>query len=165
MCFNHFHFYKVLAMGASQRVRHCPRDEKEWQKASNRLNCSDDVTDVVNRYHCLPTDSLTTLLEFCYNRTRANVINGKLYSHNHCIQMSTCRPDCFFKILFPRFWVLKTFFFTLRTPELVDLAHQFCARFCLYSSKFREKNQIIINSMKHGMCNIHNNDYYSSYFV
>ena len=53
----------------------------------------------------------------------------------------------------------------LRTPELVGLAHHFCASFCLYSSKFREKNQIKINLMKHGMCNIHINDYYSKYFV
>lgn len=72
-------FTKVLAMGISHKVSYCPRDEKEWQKASNRLNCSDDVTDVVNRYHCLPTDSLTTLLEFCYNRTRTQVIEGTLY--------------------------------------------------------------------------------------
>ena len=55
--------------------------------------------------------------------------------------------------------------FTLRTPELVGLAHRFCASFCLYSSKFREKNQIIINSMKHGMCNIHISDYFFKYFV
>ena len=66
-------------MGISHKVSYCPRDEKEWQKASNRLNCSDDVTDVVNRYHCLPTDRLTTLLEICYNRTRTQVIEGTLY--------------------------------------------------------------------------------------
>ena len=48
----------------------------------------------------------------------------------------------------------------LRTPEMVGLAHQFCARFCLYNSKFREKNQIIINSVKHGMCNLYINDFY-----
>ena len=53
----------------------------------------------------------------------------------------------------------------LRTPELVSLAHQFCPSFCLYSSRFREKNQIIINLMKHGMCKTHINDYYSNYFV
>ena len=55
--------------------------------------------------------------------------------------------------------------FELKDPELVSLAHQFCASFCLHSSKFREKNQIIINLMKHGMCNTHINDYYSKYFV
>ena len=57
------------------------------------------------------------------------------------------------------------FAFALRTPELVGLADHFCASFCLYSSKFREKNQIEINLMKHGMCNIHINDYYFKYFV
>lgn len=63
-------------METAHRVSHCPRDEKEWQKASKRLNCSDDVTSPKNRYHCLPIDNLSTLLEFCYNRTRAQVIKG-----------------------------------------------------------------------------------------
>ena len=55
----------------------------------------------------------------------------------------------------------------LRTPELVGLAHQFCASYVSVCtcSKFIEKNQIIINSMKHAMCNIHINDNYSKYFV
>ena len=51
----------------------------------------------------------------------------------------------------------------LRTPELVGLAHNFCARKVSVCSKFIEKNQIIINSMKYAMCNIHINDYYSKY--
>ena len=38
----------------------------------------------------------------------------------------------------------------LRTPELVSV--------CTVANS-EEKNQIIINSMKHGMCNIHINDY------
>lgn len=63
-------------METAHRVSHCPRDEKEWQKASKRLNCSDDVLSPKNRYHCLPIDNLSTLLEFCYNRTRAQVIKG-----------------------------------------------------------------------------------------
>ena len=63
-------------METAHRVNHCPRDEKEWQKSSKRLNCSDDNTSPKNKYHCLPIDNLSTLLEFCYNRTRAQVIKG-----------------------------------------------------------------------------------------
>nr|XP_022305989.1 uncharacterized protein LOC111112631 isoform X1 [Crassostrea virginica] len=70
---------KVLAMGIAHRVRDCPRNETEWQKASNRLNCTSDVLSTMNKYHCLPADNLTTLLEFCYNRTRINVVKG------HCV--------------------------------------------------------------------------------
>ena len=44
--------------------------------ASKRLNCSDDAISPVNRYHCLPAENLTTFLEFCYNRTRPQVVNG-----------------------------------------------------------------------------------------
>ena len=77
-----FFYTKVLAKGTTQRVSDCPRNKKEWQKASSRLNCSDDFTSVRNRYHCLPTNSLTTLVEFCYNRTRYQVTIGKLYSHS-----------------------------------------------------------------------------------
>ena len=50
----------------------------------------------------------------------------------------------------------------LRTPELVGLAH---VSVCTVANSEKRINQIIINSMKHGMCNIHNNDYYSKYFV
>ena len=63
-------------MGNGHRVRDCPRDEKEWQKASKRLNCTGDVLSTKNKYHCLPADNFTTLLEFCYTRTRAQVIKG-----------------------------------------------------------------------------------------
>lgn len=63
-------------MGIAHRVRECPRDEKEWQKASNRLNCSAGVSSTMNKYHCLPADTLTTLLEFCYTRTRTQVVKG-----------------------------------------------------------------------------------------
>ena len=72
----------------------------------------------------------------------------------------TCCSAIQSKNIFVEFWLSP-----LRTPELVGLAHHFCASFCLYSRKFREKNQIKINLMKHGMCNIHINDYYSKYFV
>ena len=63
-------------MGIAHRVRECPRDEEAWQKASNRMNCSTDVQGTKNKYHCLPADNLTTLLEFCYNRTRTQVVEG-----------------------------------------------------------------------------------------
>ena len=82
---NTFIFYictKVLATETAHRVSDCPRDEKEWQKASNRLNCSDDANTPVNRYHCLPAANLTTLLEFCYNKTRPQVVKGTRTIHN-----------------------------------------------------------------------------------
>nr|XP_022308521.1 uncharacterized protein LOC111114492 isoform X2 [Crassostrea virginica] len=73
------HYGKAVSMGVAHRVRECPRDEKEWQKASDRLNCSSGVLSTMNKYHCLPSHNLTTLLEFCYNRTRINVVEG------HCV--------------------------------------------------------------------------------
>ena len=63
-------------MGIAHRVKDCPRDEREWQKAASRLNCSKDFQSTDNKYHCLPADNLTTLLEFCYNRTRTPVGEG-----------------------------------------------------------------------------------------
>ena len=63
-------------MGIAHRVRDCPRDETEWQKASDRLNCTSDDRSTKNKYHCLPADNLTTLLEFCYKKTRAQVVKG-----------------------------------------------------------------------------------------
>nr|XP_022305933.1 uncharacterized protein LOC111112614 isoform X2 [Crassostrea virginica] len=71
------HYGKVLAMGIVHRVRDCPRDEKEWQKASDRLNCTSGDSSTMNKYHCLPADNLTTLLEFCYTRTRTQVVEGQ----------------------------------------------------------------------------------------
>ena len=53
----------------------------------------------------------------------------------------------------------------LRTPELVSLVHRFCASYVSVCTRFRENNQIIIISMKHALCIIHINDYYSKYFV
>ena len=46
----------------------------------------------------------------------------------------------------------------LRTPEPVGLAHKFCATKVSVCSKFIEKDQIIIISIKYAMCNIHIND-------
>ena len=67
-------------MGIPHRVKDCPRDEYEWQKASNRLNCTSGRENTKNKYHCLPAENLTTLLEFCYTRIRINVVNG-----NHAV--------------------------------------------------------------------------------
>ncbi|XP_078321794.1 uncharacterized protein LOC111112647 [Crassostrea virginica] len=86
-------FGKVLAMGIAHRVRDCPRDETEWQKASNRLNCISDVRSTKNKYHCLPADNLTTLLEFCYNRTRTQVVEGQcmvLVERKHIVNNYDC---------------------------------------------------------------------------
>ena len=63
-------------MGIAHRVRDCPRDETEWKKASDRLNCTSGDSSTMNKYHCLPADNLTTLLEFCYTRTRTQVVKG-----------------------------------------------------------------------------------------
>ena len=70
--------YQALAMGNAHRVNDCPRNETEWKKASNRLNCTSGVLSTMNKYHCLPADNLTTLLELCYNRTRTQVVEGTL---------------------------------------------------------------------------------------
>lgn len=63
-------------MGTTNRVSVCPRDEKEWQRASHRLNCSSDARNPINRYHCLPLEKLTTLVELCYNETRIQLVKG-----------------------------------------------------------------------------------------
>ena len=65
-------------MGIFHRVRDCPRNETEWKKASNRLNCTIGDSSTMNKYHCLPVYNLTTLLEFCYTRTRTQVVEGTL---------------------------------------------------------------------------------------
>ncbi|XP_078320242.1 uncharacterized protein LOC111112615 [Crassostrea virginica] len=80
-------------MGIVHRVRDCPRDETEWQKASNRLNCTSDFRNTKNKYHCLPADNLTTLLEFCYNRTRTQVVKGQcmvLVERKHIVNNYDC---------------------------------------------------------------------------
>lgn len=60
----------------SNKVDVCPNNETEWQKASKRLNCTDIASNTKNRYHCLPVRNLTTLMEFCYNKTRPLVTSG-----------------------------------------------------------------------------------------
>ncbi|XP_078318795.1 uncharacterized protein LOC111101206 [Crassostrea virginica] len=93
---------EALATRAASRVSDCPRNEIEWWKASKRLNCSDDAFSSVNRYHCLPADSLTTLLEFCYKRTRAQVVTGlcmvfiekkNIVNHYNCVMFNEGCPN------------------------------------------------------------------------
>lgn len=57
---------------------------KDWLRASKRLNCTNDFSNPVNRYHCLPADDLSTLVEFCYKETRPRVSKGScmLYVQN-----------------------------------------------------------------------------------
>nr|XP_022305943.1 uncharacterized protein LOC111112616 isoform X3 [Crassostrea virginica] len=88
------HYGEVLAMGIAHRVRDCPRDEKEWQKASDRLNCTSGDSSTMNKYHCLPADNLTTLLEVCYTRTRTQVVTGQcmvLVERKHILNNYDCR--------------------------------------------------------------------------
>eukprot|EP00105_Crassostrea_gigas_P019120 XP_011437487.1 PREDICTED: uncharacterized protein LOC105335356 [Crassostrea gigas] len=63
-------------MNRKNKVDMCPQNKTEWQEASRRLNCSDDAKSPFNRYHCLPVYDLTTLMEFCYNQTRPQVVKG-----------------------------------------------------------------------------------------
>ena len=63
-------------MGIVHSVRDCPRNETEWKKASDRLNCTSGDESTMNKYHCLPADNRTTLLEFCYTRRRTQVVKG-----------------------------------------------------------------------------------------
>lgn len=68
----------------SHKVELCPRTTKDWLRASKRLNCTNDFSNPVNRYHCLPADDLSTLVEFCYKETRPRVSKGScmLYVQN-----------------------------------------------------------------------------------
>ena len=53
----------------------------------------------------------------------------------------------------------------LRMSKLEGLAHQVCASLVYVCSEFVQLNQILINSLKFAICNIHINDYNSKYFV
>ena len=81
LCLHQFITFQVFALGTAHRVSDCPRDDKEWMKASDRLNCSSDVWSTMNKYHCLPADNLTTLIELCYSKKRPRVVKG-----THAIQ-------------------------------------------------------------------------------
>lgn len=59
------------------KVEKCPQNKIEWQESSRRLKCSDDARNTLNRYHCLPVDDLSTLVEFCYNHARPLIVKGR----------------------------------------------------------------------------------------
>lgn len=50
----------------------CPRDEIEWKKRSDTINCTED-----NGYLCLPNENITELLEFCYKYPFILIQEGK----------------------------------------------------------------------------------------
>lgn len=50
----------------------CPRNEIEWTGRSSVLNCTKS-----NGYMCMPSETFTTLLEFCYNQDKLVIENGK----------------------------------------------------------------------------------------
>ncbi|XP_062600628.1 uncharacterized protein LOC134262237 [Saccostrea cucullata] len=49
-------------------VTSCPKNRSEWYTAGARLNCSNDENNTL-QYLCIPNMKITTLLEFCYDRT------------------------------------------------------------------------------------------------
>lgn len=67
---------QALAGKNGHKVEVCPKNTKEWQIASKRLNCANYILNPKNRYHCLPANDLSTLVEFCYNETRPGVGKG-----------------------------------------------------------------------------------------
>ncbi|XP_056008297.1 heat shock 70 kDa protein 12B-like isoform X5 [Ostrea edulis] len=58
-------------------VQSCPRTAVAWRDSSDRLGCKFDSKDAKNRYHCVPDQQRSFLLEFCYDRTRTLVSIGK----------------------------------------------------------------------------------------
>nr|XP_034313097.1 uncharacterized protein LOC105335099 isoform X2 [Crassostrea gigas] len=87
------------------KVDICPQNKTEWEEASRRLNCSNDTKPPLNRYHCLPVHDLTTLMEFCYNRTRPQVVKGlcmvyvqesNYFNSYNCTTFEDGCPDMFY---------------------------------------------------------------------
>lgn len=69
-----FHFQRMLD-GYEFPVyttESCPRDETEWNKRSDTINCTED-----NGYLCLPNENITGLLEFCYKYPFILIQEGK----------------------------------------------------------------------------------------
>nr|XP_034313108.1 uncharacterized protein LOC117684562 isoform X1 [Crassostrea gigas] len=87
------------------KVDICPQNKTAWEEASMRLNCSSDTKSPLNRYHCLPVHDLTTLMEFCYNRTRPQVVKGlcmvyvqenNYFNSYNCTTFEDGCPDMFY---------------------------------------------------------------------
>nr|XP_034322048.1 uncharacterized protein LOC109619131 isoform X2 [Crassostrea gigas] len=55
-------------------VNKCPGSKTEFQRASQRMNCTKDL-----RYLCAPNKYLSSLIEFCTNRKRS------LYGKGNCV--------------------------------------------------------------------------------
>ncbi|XP_062575874.1 uncharacterized protein LOC134237741 [Saccostrea cucullata] len=79
-------------------VDSCPKNRSEWNTAGARLNCSYDENNTL-QYLCIPNEYITTLLEFCYDRTIEFGEKGNcllLYPPGNPIQVSctTFRVGC-----------------------------------------------------------------------
>nr|XP_022300702.1 uncharacterized protein LOC111108910 [Crassostrea virginica] len=55
-------------------VNECPGNKTEFERASEKMNCS-------GRYLCAPNRDLTNLIEFCTDRRRS------LYSAGNCVRL------------------------------------------------------------------------------
>lgn len=50
----------------------CPRNKAEWLERSSALNCTD-----MKGYMCIPNETITVLLEFCYHQPRTIIPKGR----------------------------------------------------------------------------------------
>jgi hypothetical protein len=65
-------------------IQTCPRTAGEWRESSDRLGCQFNSKDVKNRYHCVPDQYRSSLLEFCYDAGRTLVEIGTCILQMHC---------------------------------------------------------------------------------
>ncbi|XP_062600090.1 uncharacterized protein LOC134261696 [Saccostrea cucullata] len=73
-----------------QEVDSCPKNQWEWYTAGARLNCSYDENNIL-QYLCIPNKNITTLIEFCYDRTMELIEKGNcllLYPPGNLTQVS-----------------------------------------------------------------------------
>ena len=86
-------------------------------------------------------------------------------SWSHWLPFQGLRQNSkYFILIYVCFWIwLENM--NLRRPELGRLAHHFCASWYSVCSEYVEMNQIIINSIKYALCNIHIKDHFSKYFI
>lgn len=54
-------------------VEGCPMNKLDWQAAAERTRCTSS-----RGYHCVPDKFHSKLIEFCYNKTRILVADGKV---------------------------------------------------------------------------------------
>lgn len=60
------------------KTKSCPSNQTEWNKRSKDMNCSK-----TNGYMCIPNESFTELLEFCYDHPRILILEGKRDSRKY----------------------------------------------------------------------------------